>query len=537
MRHYRHNPDEDIRALERVWRKHPADTQASRSYFRALARAGELPDVSSTEPEPLAGYEEQIQALSDLFERADTSDVEDLVARIDELDEFSTVRDLEALVGMGELTGIARTYWLITKLMRKHLTRGTYQEPACVQGFMNLVDRAAQRALSGYLRSPWHVQYPIELRRHFATWLARRFESRWGAGIYRDWPRSKTGLKRFEREKPKQANGDDDLRELERAFTADPTDYPAAVRLVRAACRARDYKLARRVINELTEQREEAGRDLVHRREFMDFEVGDDLMEDADYAEIAHRYDGIIDALGEAFKEIPDEARSGEYHSDDRFAKPKPHPKRDDGRRPRTSNPDEERRRRARKALGDPVEQTRVLADRLRTGGLLDTWFVRAAATMGHMAALELAEPFEANSDRTDLLWTDEYLLRANMEGWNIFDSDSYGLQIQTLDEPEEGGSLWEGRDRETRLYAWLVERAKQGDRHAITALLIVRQDLSLDYILVVYPRFSEILKRSGYTISSYWDLEVSDTVMDKIRARAHEAELAIADSFLFREG
>lgn len=524
MRHHR-NPDEDLRDLERRWKLDPANTQLSRSYFRAKARAGLLPDVSSTEPDNFPGREEQIRSLSDLFELIDTPDVEQVSARIEDLHEYAAIADLEALVGPGERARTASFFWNVTRALRKRLTKGDYDEALAVRGYLNVVERAAQVEGSLLGGRPWHVVYPVALRRHFAEWLTRRFESRWGAGLYKDWPISKTGgLKRAELEKPKKPNSDEDLRELEKTVREDPYDHAAVMRLVRAACRIRDYKLAWMAIEELVEQRRTAERDESKAGDALGF--GDDPMADQAYSEAYYRRVAAVDAIGEALKLLPSEAWSTE-HKNLGIGNPK------------TKNPDEERRRRERLATpGDVASQVRVLADKLRTG-TIDEWFVRAAATMGHPAALELAEPFDPyDAPSSDLPWnygeeSTRYGLRAHDEGWDIFESDTYGLQIQALDEPREGGRAWRGPDRETRLNAWLVKRVRAGDRMAITALLIVRQDLGLEYMMIMYPGLFGVLEKKGVGPTEYWAEEVAPEIMDRIRAKAHEVELSIADSFL----
>lgn len=102
-------------------------------------------------------------------------------------------------------------------------------------------------------------------------------------------------------------------------------------------------------------------------------------------------------------------------------------------------NSDESLRRLEREyaATRDDDVRLRLIQARLRSGAL-DPVRVRIAAALGDPQASAVGLP------RFTARFAPKDQAQANREGWGFFESDTYGLEIERLDDPDE---LEEGRE------------------------------------------------------------------------------------------
>lgn len=69
--------------------------------------------------------------------------------------------------------------------------------------------------------------------------------------------------------------------------------------------------------------------------------------------------------------------------------------------------------------------------------------------------------------------WTNDHTKAASAEGWNIFDSDTRGLEIQRVDDPEDRAEPRFAGDGEA--VEWVKARAREGSPLHILALEITK--------------------------------------------------------------
>lgn len=230
----RSNPD-PISELKRAWDENPADTSASRAYFRALLRTGELPtpDSSGESVEHMTPRgQDATWALQELFSVLDEPEVLEAARELRRLDPTIQRLSREGALDRGDeqavqqwrsitaQAGEARDLirfafervslsrsgpsWFAAKIptlyvqvvdnLRRRLTEGVYDHAGAVKAFGKVVARAsitisADRHAAQGGNDPWNRIFPPFTRREFAEWLTKRFEARWATGFYDDWTR------------------------------------------------------------------------------------------------------------------------------------------------------------------------------------------------------------------------------------------------------------------------------------------------------------------------------------------------------------
>lgn len=73
--------------------------------------------------------------------------------------------------------------------------------------------------------------------------------------------------------------------------------------------------------------------------------------------------------------------------------------------------------------------------------------------------------------DQVSKDWTEQHSDAAQKEGWDLFAADGIWLQVQRIDNPDEGGPLSDD------VVAWVKVRTGTGDHHRVARELVARHN------------------------------------------------------------